>query len=145
VRLLRILLAEDNQADVLLVRHALEAHNVLYQLHVVEDGAKAIDFIVKMGRPDSPPCPDLMLLDINLPAADGTQVLREFRKHPQCSATPVIIVTSSDAPRDRARFAELGISYYFMKPYDWDEFMLLGAVVMKVVEQPPQKVQAPGV
>jgi chemotaxis family two-component system response regulator Rcp1 len=143
VRQLRILLAEDNQADVLLVRHALQAHNVHHQLHVVDDGAKAIDFIVKMGKPDCPPCPDLMLLDLNLPVADGTQVLREFRK--QCSATPVIVVTSSDAPKDRARVAELGISHYFMKPFGWDAFMLLGEVVMKVVEQPPQELQAPGV
>jgi two-component system, chemotaxis family, response regulator Rcp1 len=134
VRQLRILLAEDNEADVVLVRYALQSHNVLHQLHVIADGAKAIDFIVKIGRPGSAPCPDLMLLDLNLPTADGTEVLREFRKHPQCSSTPVIIVTSSDAPKDRARVAELGISHYFTKPSDWDAFMRLGEVVMRVAE-----------
>jgi two-component system, chemotaxis family, response regulator Rcp1 len=139
VRRLRILLAEDNEADVLLVRYALQAHNVLHQLHVIADGAKAIDFIVKIGRPDSAPCPDLMLLDLNLPSADGAEVLRELRKHPQCSSTPVIIVTSSDAPKDRARVAELGISHYFTKPSDWDAFMRLGEVVMRVTEQEPLK------
>jgi two-component system, chemotaxis family, response regulator Rcp1 len=134
VRQLRILLAEDNEADVVLVRYALQAHNILHQLHVIADGAKAIDFIVKIGRPGSAPSPDLMLLDLNLPTADGTEVLREFRKHPQCSSTPVIIVTSSDAPKDRARVAELGISHYFTKPSDWDAFMRLGEVVMRVAE-----------
>jgi CheY-like chemotaxis protein len=139
VRQLRILLAEDNEADVLLVRYALQAHNVLHQLHVIGDGAKAIDFIVKIGTPDSAPRPDLMLLDLNLPTADGAEVLREFRKHPQCSSTPVIIVTSSDAPKDRARVAALGISHYFRKPSDWDAFMRLGEVVMRVAEETPLK------
>ena len=139
MRRLRIILAEDNEADVLLVRYALQAHNVLHQLHVIADGAKAIDFIGKIGKPDSTPCPDLMLLDLNLPKADGTEVLRELRKHPQCSSTPVIIVTSSDAPKDRARVAELGISHYFTKTSDWDAFMRLGEVVMRVTEQEPPK------
>jgi len=134
VRQLRILLAEDNEADVVLVRYALQSHNVLHQLHVIADGAKAIDFIMKIGRPGSAPCPDLMLLDLNLPTADGTEVLRELRSHPHCASTPVIIVTSSDAPKDRARVAELGISHYFTKPSDWDAFMRLGEVVMRVAE-----------
>jgi len=141
VRQLRILLAEDNEADVLLVRYALQAHNVLHQLHVIDDGAKAIDFIVKMGRPDTAPCPDLMLLDLNLPIADGTEVLRELRRHPLGSSTPVIIVTSSDAPKDRARVAVLGISHYFTKPSDWEAFMRLGEVVIRVAEQTPLKPQ----
>lgn len=134
MRQLRILLAEDNEADVVLVRYALQSHNVLHQLHVIADGAKAIDFIMKIGRPGSAPCPDLMLLDLNLPTADGTEVLRELRSHPHCASTPVIIVTSSDAPKDRARVAELGISHYFTKPSDWDAFMRLGEVVMRVAE-----------
>lgn len=134
MRQLRIFLAEDNKADVFLVRQALQAHQIEHELHVVSDGADAINYVLQMGRAENIPCPDLLLLDLNLPSADGPKILGEFRKHSTCSLTPVIIITSSDAPKDRARVAALGISYYFRKPMDLDEFMKLGAVVLKVLE-----------
>jgi len=135
MRVSRILLAEDNDADVFLVRQALEEHRVKHELHVVQDGAEAISYVSRMGEHGTVCCPDLMLLDLNLPSADGPQILAAFRKNPQCAKTPVIIVTSSDAPRDRARVSDLGISHYFKKPSDWDEFMELGAVVLKTLSE----------
>jgi CheY-like chemotaxis protein len=69
-------LAEDNPGDVLLVQKALNAHCVSHQLHVVQDGAEALDFIARMGQPGQEPCPDVMLLDLNLPKIDGSEVLR---------------------------------------------------------------------
>lgn len=129
----QILLAEDNPGDVLLVQQALEDYNVQYQLHIVHDGAAAIEFIGHMGKAGSVPCPDLMLLDLNLPKVKGPEILREFRNHPECAETPVIVVTSSDAEKDRAQTALLGISEYFRKPSDFDAFMQLGALVRKVM------------
>jgi CheY-like chemotaxis protein len=134
-KLLNILLAEDNRGDVLLVRQALDEHHIRHKLYVVQDGAEAIRFIEQMGQPDSAPCPDLMLLDLNLPKAEGQQVLAEFRKHPACAHTPVIVVSSSDAPRDRARIGALGVTRYFRKPSELDEFMKLGGVVRDVVNE----------
>lgn len=133
MRPLHILLAEDNQADVWLVRQALEEHRIPHRLYVVKDGAEAIAYVARLGNPDDLPCPDILLLDLNLPKADGTEVLREFRQHPKCAHTPVIVVTSSSAARDLARIGELGISSYFQKPVDLDEFLRLGAVVKEVV------------
>ncbi len=75
-----------------------------------------------------------MLLDLNLPNADGIQVLREFRQHPECAGTPVVVVGSSGTPQDRARVGALGIIRYFQKPADLDEFLQLGAVVKEVIE-----------
>jgi CheY-like chemotaxis protein len=138
-KLLNILLAEDNRGDVLLVRQALDEHHIPHTLHVVQDGAEAIEFIERMGEPGAAPCPDLMLLDLNLPKAEGPQVLAEFRKHPACAQTPVIVVSSSDAPRDRARIGELGVSYYFKKPSELDDFMKLGGVVKDVVNGAAQE------
>ena len=135
---LNILLAEDNRGDVLLVRQALEEHDIEHQLYVVQDGAQAIEFVAQMGKPGGVPCPDVILLDLNLPKADGPEILTEFRKHPECTTTPVIVVTSSDAIKDRARAAELGISRYFKKPSEFDEFMKLGAVVREVVDETPK-------
>src|SRR5271170_7479094 len=114
----KILLAEDNLADVLLVRKALEEHDVPYDLHVVRDGEQALTFIASMGQPDGPACPDVVLLDVNLPKIEGAEILSEFRKHPRCAETPVIVITSSDAYRDRDQMAQLGIAHYFKKPFD---------------------------
>lgn len=131
--MLHILLAEDNRGDVLLVRQALDDHSIDYQLHIVHDGAQAIDFIQRMGLDGQVPFPDIMLLDLNLPKAEGQQILSAFHKRPECSATPVIVVSSSDAPRDRARMAELGVAHYFRKPSELDEFMRLGALIRETV------------
>ena len=131
---MNILLAEDNRADVLLVREALSLRHIDHDLHVVRDGEEAIAFVSRMGTPGEPPCPDLFLLDLNLPRADGPEVLREFRRHPECAHTPVIVVTSSDMPRDREQVEPLGIAHYFRKPADLDEFMELGAVIEQVVK-----------
>jgi CheY-like chemotaxis protein len=131
--MLQILLAEDNPGDVLLVRQALEAHHIPHELHVVRDGGEALDYLTHMGKSNEPPCPDLVLLDVNLPKADGTEILTEFRKHPDCKHTPVIVVTSSDTQKDRARMSELGVLYYFKKPSDLDAFLKLGALVREVV------------
>ena len=132
--MLRILLAEDNPGDVFLVRRALEEHNISHELNVVQDGAEALDFMTRMGRSTKVPCPDVMLLDLNLPKVSGARVLSEFRKHPECSDTPVIVITSSDAQKDRARMEELGVARYFRKPSDYRAFLRLGAVVREVAE-----------
>jgi len=130
-----ILLAEDNLGDILLVQRALAKYSISHRLHVVRDGAEALTYVSHIGQPGGTLCPDLVLLDLNLPKVDGRQVLSEFRKHPGCSEAPVIVVTSSDAPRDQARMIELGIARYFKKPLDFEEFLKLGAVVREIVEK----------
>jgi chemotaxis family two-component system response regulator Rcp1 len=128
--MLQILLAEDNPGDVWLVEQALETHKVVHQLHVVQDGDEALAFIDAQS-----PCPDLLLLDLNLPKIDGSEILNVFRQHPKCAHTPVIVISSSDTHRDRARTAELGIACYFRKPLEFAAFMRLGQIVREVVEQ----------
>jgi CheY-like chemotaxis protein len=132
---LHILLAEDNLGDVFLVRQALTEHRILHELHVVKDGEEALEFLDRMGDAGAPPCPDVLLLDLNLPKVDGPQVLEAFRNHPACAETPVVVVTSSDAPADRKRVSDLGATAYFRKPYDLSEFMRLGTVVKEVVSR----------
>ena len=134
--MLRILLAEDNAGDVLLVRQALEEHHIEHELHVVRDGAAALDYLARMGEPGQVPCPDIILLDLNLPKVEGPEILRNFRQHPKCAHTPVVVVTSSDARSDRVRMAELGISHYFKKPSDLDAFLELGGIVRDVTSAP---------
>jgi CheY-like chemotaxis protein len=131
--LLNIVLAEDNPGDVMLVQEALEEHRIAHHLHVVKDGAQAVEFLAKAGTPGHAPCPDLLLLDLNLPKLDGFGVLQEFRKRPECVHTPVIIVTSSDELRDHNRIEALHVSSYFRKPLEYEAFMKLGAVVKEIL------------
>lgn len=130
--MIQILLAEDNRGDVLLVREALDTHGIGYQLHVASDGVQAAGYIENIGLPAGPPCPDLLLLDLNLPKKDGHELLKLFRSHPICAPKPVIVITSSDAPSDRRRAAELGANY-FRKALDLDEFMKLGTLVCRIM------------
>lgn len=132
---LQILLAEDNEADVYLVRQALSEHSVDHQLYVVNDGYEALKFVSTLGISNPVARLDLLLLDLNLPKVDGADVLREFRRNPHCANTPVVIVSSSRTERDHARMHGLAISHYFQKPADLDEFMRLGAVVLQVTGQ----------
>src|SRR5437660_12189099 len=93
-----IFLAEDNPADVYLIRQALEERKLDHHLHVAEDGEKAADFLSSIGR--DKPCPDILLLDLSLPKQDGQVLLQQLRDHPSCARTPVIVMSSSDCPRD---------------------------------------------
>ncbi len=133
IELLNVLLAEDNQGDVLLVREALKAHAIKHKLWVFPDGAVTINYLDRMGSSAEAPCPDIFLLDLNLPKVDGHELLNRVRQHPLCSTIPVIIVTSSDAPLDRERAIQSGAERFFRKPSDLDEFMRLGAVIREIM------------
>ena len=129
----QILLCEDNEADIFLVRYALSTHQIEHELHLVTDGDQAIEFVNRMGKPDGPPCPDIFLLDMNLPKADGIEVLRECRKQSQSRQTPVIVMSSSVILRDKAIMEELRVSYYFRKPSELEAFLKLGSIVLEIL------------
>ena len=128
-----ILLAEDNRGDVTMVREALDHHALDYDLTVYSDGEQVLEAIEQVERHEVA-CPDAVLLDLNLPKQNGAVLLRRLRESEVCGRLPVIIVTSSDAPRDRALAAELGATAYFCKPADFDEYLKLGALVAGAVE-----------
>ena len=128
----RILLAEDSRADVLLVREALDAHNLDVELMVKRDGGDVLAEIERMDAGDVA-CPDLMLLDLNLPRHNGETLLARIRASAVCGQMPVIVVTSSDAARDRQMASRLRASAYFRKPSDFDEFMRLGELVRELL------------
>jgi len=125
---IRIFLAEDNPADVDLVREALREYKIEHELWLAPDGQEAKRFIESMGTGAESPCPDVIMLDLNLPMATGHELIALFRRHPRCTHTPIIVVTSSDSRKDREQSAELG-ARYFRKPSELGEFLELGAVV----------------
>lgn len=82
------------------------------------------------------PCPDLIILDLNLPARNGQEILEHLRRIEKCKDIPVIIVTSSDSARDRRVTRALGATDYFCKSSDYDEFLKLGLLVKKFLQKP---------
>ena len=117
-----IAIAEDNPADVLLVREVLKDSPLWHELHVAEDGAVALQFLKRSGAIIGKPRPDLILLDLNLPKRDGREVLQEVKADPSLRAIPTIILTTSDDESDVCRAYSLHANCYITKPIDFDEF-----------------------
>jgi CheY-like chemotaxis protein len=124
---MRILLVEDNPADVGLVREALEEHVVDCDLTVITDGESAIRFIQELDRSDAE-LPTLVILDLNLPRRTGRDVLQSLRASVRLSKAPTVILSSSDGKTDREDAARLGASAYIRKPSQLGDFIALGAI-----------------
>jgi two-component system, chemotaxis family, response regulator Rcp1 len=129
----RILLVEDNPADVYLIRQALGESQLDHQLIVKTDGDEALKFIEEADSAADGECPGIILLDLNLPKIDGEIVLQSLRHSRKCAEAPVIVITSSDARKDREKVARWGATY-FRKPSEFDEFMKLGLLVRTAIE-----------
>ena len=97
----QILLAEDNQADIGLVRQALLEHQVHGELQVISDGEGVLRFIDRLDSDVTLPCPDLLLIDLHLPKRDGTEILQYLRTSKRCRNIPVVALTSSPAIRGK--------------------------------------------
>ena len=129
-----VLLAEDNPGDVFLVRRVLESSPIEFELHAVDDGEQAIRFIQSADE-DTGPCPDLLLLDLNLPRKDGLEILKRLQQSPKCRSAKVIVLSSSDSPADLAEATRLGANRYFRKPASLEEFLKIGDLIMELLGQ----------
>jgi chemotaxis family two-component system response regulator Rcp1 len=109
------------------VREALAEHKVRCELTVIVNGERAIRFFDEVDGGEHP-CPDLVIIDLNLPKKPGKEVLRRVRTGTSCPDVEVIILTSSDSQKDRDDVAPFGPSRYIRKPSKLDEFVQLGAV-----------------
>jgi two-component system, chemotaxis family, response regulator Rcp1 len=132
----QIVLVEDTEWEVFLIREALEQAGLVFELHVLDDGEKALELIAKIESDETVPLPRLIMLDLNLPKVSGGQVLERVRQSSRCGPIPVFVLTSSDSPKDKAEIARLGgATQYFRKSFRLDEFMSLGLVVRELLEK----------
>jgi two-component system response regulator len=120
-----ILLVEDNPNDVRLTLHAFKRHNLANRIHVVRDGAEALEFVFCTGayadrRIDD--TPKVILLDLKLPKVDGLEVLRQIKADVRTRIIPVVMLTSSSEERDLVESYQLGVNSYIVKPVDFDQF-----------------------
>jgi DNA-binding response OmpR family regulator len=135
----RILVVEDNKADVFLIREAIQLAKVNADLHVVHDGEKAIRYFSELDADQNLPAPALIILDINLPKKHGAEVLDEMRHSRRCANALVLVVTSSDSDKDRDEMAKRGANGYFRKPSSYEDFLKLGGVVSNLLHNEPQE------
>ena len=119
-----ILLVEDNPNDEKLALHAFKKHNLANKVHVVRDGAEALEYVFCTGSYAKREfCnPRVILLDKKLPLVDGMDVLRQIRADDRTHMIPVVMLTSSAEERDVIESYQLGVNSYIVKPVDFDQF-----------------------
>ena len=119
----RILLVEDNEGDIVLTIEALKEAKVLNTIDVARDGDEALRFLKKEGEFKDALTPDLILLDINLPKIDGTEILSLIKKDETLQIIPVIMLTTSDSEKDVLKSYHNHANCYITKPVDMEKFM----------------------
>ena len=123
LRPMDVLLVEDDEGDVLMTREAFEFYKIRNTLHVVTDGAQALEFLRRTGPYADAPRPGLILLDVNLPRLSGLEVLAELKQDPELAVLPVVMLTTSQAEEDILRSYSLHANAYVTKPVDFDNFI----------------------
>jgi CheY-like chemotaxis protein len=121
---LEILLAEDDEGQAFLVQRNLERAGIANGITHVIDGQEALDFVSRRGRfaDRKAAGPLLLILDINMPRLNGVEVLSEIRANKETAKLPVIMLTTTDDPREIERCYELGCNNYITKPVEYDDF-----------------------
>ena len=122
-RPIEVLLVEDDPGDVMMTREAFQDYKLHNQLHVVSDGAEAMEFLRQEGEYAGRPRPDLVLLDLNLPRMDGRQVLEAIKSDPDLASIPVVVLTTSENEDDVLHSYSLHANAYVTKPVDFARFI----------------------
>jgi CheY-like chemotaxis protein len=142
-----VLLAEDDEGHASLVRRNLKRSGVANEIVHVHDGQEALDYVRATGQFANRPRrnPLLLLLDINMPRVDGIEVLRQVKQDDGLRHLPVIMLTTTDDPREIARAYDYGCSVYVTKPVDYEAFVEAVTRVglfLQVVRVPPEPIEA---
>lgn len=138
----KIVMVEDNSADVFLLRHALDQHPEEYILDVLRDGEEAIEFVEgqRSTRGNAEPC--VIVLDLHLPKHDGTAVLKLIKKEPALASVRVVALTTLASPRDEQEVRELGVRLYRAKPTLVEEWIKLAGEILEVCREHARAVMA---
>lgn len=122
---LTLVLAEDDEGHANLVQRNLRRAGFVNEVVHVKDGQEALDYFRGEGQYQGQVLQGfvLLLLDINMPRVDGVEVLRRLKADPATSKVPIIILTTTDDPREVERCYELGCSVYLSKPVEYESFV----------------------
>jgi len=137
-----ILMVEDNPDDVELTRQTIRDTKLRNNIHVVEDGVKALAFLRREGMYADSPRPDLVLLDLNLPGKNGLEVLEEIKADDDLKRIPVIVLTTSDDEADVLAAYNNNTNAYITKPVDLEQFARIVQMIddfwISIVKLPPK-------
>jgi CheY-like chemotaxis protein len=120
-----VLLVEDNPHEALLTIRSLKKHNLANNLHHVDDGAEALDFIFARGKYSERKVGaelKVILLDLKLPKVDGLEVLKHIKSDDRTRSIPVVVLTSSKEEQDIIASYKLGVNSYIVKPVQFESF-----------------------
>lgn len=125
-----ILLVEDDRVDIMTVQRAFKKNNIGNPLHIARTGHEALAMLRGDGQPKIDPPPELILLDLNLPRMSGIEFLQALRADPQLQSLRIIVLTSSNEPRDREAAFRYDVDDYIVKPHSFEEFSRAMATVI---------------
>ncbi len=120
-----ILMAEDDEHDVLATRRAWKKHHIENPLVVVRDGEECMDYLYRRGKyadKESAVLPKLLLLDLNMPKMNGLEVLAAIRSDEAFKHLSVVVLTTSDSEPDLKMCYDLGVNAYIVKPVGFENF-----------------------
>jgi two-component system, chemotaxis family, response regulator Rcp1 len=138
-----ILFVDDNPGDSELVEEAFRQYDVPVRFHKVETGAQALGYLSERAS-SGEPLPDLVLLDVNLPAMNGHEVLQRIRSDPALADITVVMLSSSERRRDIEASERLEADSYLIKPANWDEYVVLvRSFEQRVASKREQPLQQP--
>ena len=126
-----ILLVDDNSTDALLIEECLKESGVKFNLRYVPTGMECIKYLNQPVGENSHPRPDLILLDLNMPAMDGREVMAAIRKNEALATIPVQVLSTSENERDVQNLYPAGCNSYAYKPVDFEE---LQATITNIME-----------
>lgn len=142
LKLIEVLLVEDDPQDVEITKEVMELSKVKLNVNVVENGAEALSYLRKENEFMNAVRPDLILLDLNMPKMNGREFLEEMKKDESLRLIPVVILTTSKAEEDIVKTYKLGASCYVTKPVGLDQFQKVVQAVdtfwFTVVKYPPK-------
>ena len=120
-----ILLIEDNPNDAELTLRALKKNNVANKVHLITDGAEALEFFFAKGKyegRDVTSTPKVVILDLKLPKVDGLEILKRVKADERLKVMPIVVLTSSKEECDVIESYKLGANSYIVKPVDFNKF-----------------------
>src|SRR6266850_2893614 len=121
---IKILVAEDDPNDVMLLELAIRKNGITSPVKVVRDGEEAIEYLEGKGQyadRQKYPFPNIIISDVKMPRRDGLEVIEWVRQHPKCSAVPIVMLSGSRIEHDVVKAYKLGANSYFTKPTTLDE------------------------
>ena len=145
MNLIHILVVEDNEGDIFLIKEALEEGKIVSKISVTKDGKEAIDFLEKKGKYKNEETPDLILLDVNLPKKNGHEVLKYIKTSEDLKQIPVIMLTTSSSEKDVLLSYKNHANCFITKPLDVNNFLTIVSGIesfwINIVKLPKNKKQ----